>query len=108
MRRLLVADHDPHIGRAILIRFEHHGVGAPGADGAPICHAPLHSVFDVPTNIRKDVQPELKPPRIANVCHLRPDHRASGDGATSSGGAASVNRGRLPGVAGRRYTPQLE
>ena len=103
MRRLLVADDDPHIGQARHICFRHHGVRMSAADGDPVCRAPLRII-----DASSDIQRRENPPRTINVCCRRLNRRASVNDATSSGGAASVNQGRLPGVAGRRYTPQLE
>jgi hypothetical protein len=107
MRRLLGADDDPHIGQAIPIWFKHHGVRVAGDYDAPIYPAPLHAVIDAPTGIQADIQRSLEPPPI-EASRRTPNHPTSGDNAMSSGGAASVNRGRLPAVAGQRYTPQLE
>ena len=108
MRRLLVADEDPHIGQAIRICFRRHGVRVSAGDGGPICPAPLRALIDASTNIQNETQHRVNPPRTITIRHRRPNRRASGDGAMSSGGAASVNQDRFPGVAGRRYTPQLE
>jgi hypothetical protein len=105
MRRLLVADDDPHIGQAIrsLLRASRH----PRA--VRRWRRDLRrAVIDASTSIQKNIQPRAEPPRIIPICRRRPNHRASGHDAVSSSGAASVNQGRLPGVAGRRYTPQLE
>jgi hypothetical protein len=103
MRRLLVADDDPHIGQARRICVSHHGVRVSAANGGPICPAPLQ-IIDASSDIQRRENLRL----TINVRGRGPNHRASVDDATSSGGAASVNQDRLPDVAGRRYTPQLE
>jgi hypothetical protein len=108
MRRLLVADHDPHIGQAIRIWLKQHGVRMSAADGGPMGAVSLGAIVDASTDVQTDIQHQVKPSQSVTFCRRSSNLRAFGDDAMGSGGAASVNQGRLPGVAGRRYTPQLE
>jgi hypothetical protein len=108
MRCLLVVDDNPHIGGVNRVWPRHRRFRASAADGGPTCPASLGAVLDVSADLKKDLLQAVKPPRTITVSRRRWDHRLCEEVALSSGGAASVNQGRLPGVAGRQYTPQLE
>ena len=48
MRRILVVDDDPHVGRAIRVWLQHHGFRVSTADGGPSGLAALDSgTFDL-------------------------------------------------------------
>jgi hypothetical protein len=106
--RCLVVDDDPRVGQSIRVWRKHRGLRMSAADGGPVCPSPP-DVVGASTDHRGDIQQRVKPLRTVTNLSSEPGRSGfAGDGARSSGGAASVNHGRLPDVAGRRYTPRLE